>query len=1066
MAAFPHPSVSLAEAAKLARVWGERRSIRLAAAGLAHSVALLTVLAVVLARLAAAPPDPDLVRSAVRHAEAALGGRYDVSVRDASWTLAGGRFGLALKKVRLDPTASGPGVMVQRAVASLGLGGNLRALRLDGVEPAFPPARPGPIDLSPLERTLAGNLAPALEGLARTGLERLEVRDIRSPRALGSGRKRRLDRPVAFPISLALKRSDAGYDVSADLRVRNAVVPLEGTVSRAGELLLAARATPLSKIWTSPGFGTDASLNAMLTAGPGSAVALDLSLDEAPLRLGSQTATLDAMSARVLLHDGALRIVRVALDAGRNRLSGTGTAAVHRADDGAPIASFALDLADTTLAPADIAADPLSVAATVSGVIDFRAREIELADLAVSGDGLAVAGSARFGLRGPTPAVRLDLRADDAPAAALASLWPSWIASAARGWLAANVTEGQLHDGSLAIDIAAGRLASLAAEPLRPDELRASGTVRNGTTALFGDLPPLTDAEATLRYAGTRLSVDLATGLTGSLAGPVPLSRSTFALLDTSDPALPARFDIALSGQAAALGALADAQPIGALAAAGFAPDELDGTASGRLSGTVMLREPERRDWALDLNLDRVALLRALEGRTIGDLTGSLKADPFGVTLDADGLLDGIRARFDVIEPIAFPVPDLERRRRVEMTLDRAALRDLSPGLADLVDGPVAVEAQVAEDGAEIRIDLEGAAVTLPWLGWSKGKGIAATATLVAREDGEQTRIDDLVIEGRGFGARGSALIDGDGMERLTLERAALSAGDSIAVDVTRNGDRWIVDATGESFDARGLLTALDPRDGTDDGDSEPVTVTARIATVRGHGGVEANGVRVRYAADRNGMKLVDLRGRIGARQVVVDGSRRGDGSDVFATTDDLGAVLRFLDLYDRVRGGVLTASFGKRGGTAWSGEVAASDVEILDEPKLRVMASKVSRRGRIDGSRVRIARGSVDVTYHDGAIGLENGIVRGPEVGAAFAGTLVDAAGRIALTGTFLPAYGLNRIFGEVPILGAVLGNGRDKGLVGLTFRLSGETKRPKIEVNPLSALAPGMFRRIFEYR
>ena len=243
--------------------------------------------------------------------------------------------------------------------------------------------------------------------------------------------------------------------------------------------------------------------------------------------------------------------------------------------------------------------------------------------------------------------------------------------------------------------------------------------------------------------------------------------------------------------------------------------------------------------------------------------------------------------------------------------------------------------------------------------------------------------------------------------------------------------------------------------------------VTARIDRVRGHGGAEARDVRVTYAAGRAGLERVSVRAELaGGKQIVVDGSSAGAASDMFVTTDDLGSSLRFLDLYGRVQGGVLTASVGKRGGDAWRGEVAADGVEIRNEPKLRVMASKVSRRGRIDGSRVRLSRASVGVAYQNGTLVLSDGIVRGPEVGAAFAGTLVDAGGRIALTGTFLPAYGLNRIFGEIPILGAVLGNGNQKGLLGLTFRLTGQTTRPQIEVNPLSMIAPGVFRRIFEYR
>ena len=69
-------------------------------------------------------------------------------------------------------------------------------------------------------------------------------------------------------------------------------------------------------------------------------------------------------------------------------------------------------------------------------------------------------------------------------------------------------------------------------------------------------------------------------------------------------------------------------------------------------------------------------------------------------------------------------------------------------------------------------------------------------------------------------------------------------------------------------------------------------------------------------------------------------------------------------------------------------------------------------------------------------------------------------------MTGTFLPAYGLNRIFGEIPIIGEILGNGRDKGLIGITFKLSGPAKSPQLSVNPISLVAPGIFRQIFEFQ
>ena len=33
------------------------------------------------------------------------------------------------------------------------------------------------------------------------------------------------------------------------------------------------------------------------------------------------------------------------------------------------------------------------------------------------------------------------------------------------------------------------------------------------------------------------------------------------------------------------------------------------------------------------------------------------------------------------------------------------------------------------------------------------------------------------------------------------------------------------------------------------------------------------------------------------------------------------------------------------------------------------------------------------------------------------------------------MPAYGLNRLFAELPIIGILLGNGNDRGLIGITW-------------------------------
>jgi hypothetical protein len=119
-----------------------------------------------------------------------------------------------------------------------------------------------------------------------------------------------------------------------------------------------------------------------------------------------------------------------------------------------------------------------------------------------------------------------------------------------------------------------------------------------------------------------------------------------------------------------------------------------------------------------------------------------------------------------------------------------------------------------------------------------------------------------------------------------------------------------------------------------------------------------------------------------------------------------------------------------------------------------------------IDTSRVSFERAYAWIAKGKGGLKIDNGVLRGPVIGSTFQGTLYDRSGNMDMTGTFMPAYGLNRIFGELPLIGAILGNGRDRGLIGVTFRLSGDADHPNLTINPLSVIAPGIFRSIFEFR
>ena len=75
------------------------------------------------------------------------------------------------------------------------------------------------------------------------------------------------------------------------------------------------------------------------------------------------------------------------------------------------------------------------------------------------------------------------------------------------------------------------------------------------------------------------------------------------------------------------------------------------------------------------------------------------------------------------------------------------------------------------------------------------------------------------------------------------------------------------------------------------------------------------------------------------------------------------------------------------------------------------------------------------------------------------------DRNNQMNVKGTFLPGRGLNRLASKIPILGLALGRGKVNGLLGITFQLYGRFDNPSLRVNPLSLIAPGVFRQIFKF-
>jgi hypothetical protein len=132
-----------------------------------------------------------------------------------------------------------------------------------------------------------------------------------------------------------------------------------------------------------------------------------------------------------------------------------------------------------------------------------------------------------------------------------------------------------------------------------------------------------------------------------------------------------------------------------------------------------------------------------------------------------------------------------------------------------------------------------------------------------------------------------------------------------------------------------------------------------------------------------------------------------------------------------------------------------------------RLLSSVGSLRGTVEmlnGDGVSFAGLEAPLTIVDGRMYVAESRAAGPSLGITAKGTIELDDGVLDLDGVLVPSYGLNSMLSGVPVLGSLLASRPGEGVVGLTYSINGPSDAPRVGVNPLSALTPGILRRIFE--
>lgn len=507
---------------------------------------------------------------------------------------------------------------------------------------------------------------------------------------------------------------------------------------------------------------------------------------------------------------------------------------------------------------------------------------------------------------------------------------------------------------------------------------------------------------------------------------------------------------------------------------------------------------------AVEAELEEVLLPAAVLGQ---DLTGgplSLQLSQDAMEIEGEALLGDVPLQKVSWKEVFSGGPGSTRVSATVPRLDEEARARLGIDLGPYLRGPLAGEVNLVSRGQnaatlDLSLDLQMTELQLQEIDWTKPPGRAGR--LSGRVNLQNER--PLLMEGFELQAEGlslsqgkiefdeqgdprnmlfaSAILDNSELQQLSIRRLEggglevhIGGGrldlEPLLKDDERQEEETLVEA---AEDTAATLLVIAPHLSELRFSENRLLRTVELRVLREHGLWQE--VVLRGEIPRH---LWRYRGTYDAadeqtvrKAVSLEYGRAADrpGYALNLEADDLGALLRAIDLFDTLEGGdlqIVGTSPAPLPSSPMELEVWVDDYHLVEAPvlaRLLTIASLSGLGNLLTGEGIAFQRLTGSVTWSEGRLSSDLLRAYGPSLGITARGHL-DLEGETSeVRGTLVPAYSINRVLGAIPLLGFLLTGGEGEGVLGVTYVLSGSLEDPQFSVNPLSVLTPGFLRGLF---
>jgi hypothetical protein len=718
------------------------------------------------------------------------------------------------------------------------------------------------------------------------------------------------------------------------------------------------------------------------------------------------------------------------------------------------------------------------------GVYARREGRAELTEARfdLGGPRVSLAGSGE--VAGADIVVRAKGRLENVPADKLDLYWPSGWGGDARNWVVPNLSAGFMPRAEASLEVRIG-------PDRRPVIVAIDGDMdlRDVTVDYLAPMPKAHKVSGRATFNKTRFDIAIEKGEAADLA--VTGGSIAFTGLDQYDQY--ADIELAIAGGFRQGLALIEHEPLRFASALGISPQGAEGKVETNLKLRFILEHAlnaNQVDVTANAKLVDIGLRGALLGQDLRQGKLELTLDRKGMDIKGKARVGGMTADIDWRRNFDPKATVASRYRLTGRSGEIRSFADLGFAFGPLGDGAVegtaGADIRVVEgpDGTrsiEARADLKDLAVEVRPLGWRKERGQPGTAEAslrvkrdtVAAIPSFAVAADDLTIKGRAVYAA-----DGTGLDRIEVDPVRYGRTDASLVVRQRTDGGWDMDVKGASFDFGPLWSeVLRGRAATPENETVAALklgITFALDRVWMGGDRSLEDVKGAFRHDGVRWSLAEAEGRVGAKSapfiLAVRPAADGGKRTLALKAGDAGAMLKALDFYDNMVGGTLDIAgeyLDRNPGEPLVGRVVARDYRIVNAPLLARLLSVAALTGILDelkGEGLNFAALDLPFVQTEGVMELREARAFGASLGFTAAGKIYTDTDIFDMNGTIVPAYAVNSLLGNLPVVGTLFTGGeKGGGVFAATFRMTGPREEPNIAINPVATLAPGFLRNLF---